>query len=455
VISVGHRRKLLDAIAAHATAVPAGETAVSRAAPLHADAERRQLTVMFCDLVDSTTLATRLDPEDLREIIAAYHRAVADVVKSFDGFVAKYMGDGVLAYFGYPQAHENDAERAVRAGLALLEAIARLNVGGKAVLRSRVGIATGLVVVGDVIGSGEAYERGVIGETPNLAARLQALAEPNSVVIAASTRRLTGRLFEYRDLGTPEIRGFGASVSISQVLRMGTFRGRFEAQHWGGLTRLVGREEELSLLARRWRQVQDGEGCVVLLTGEPGIGKSRIVREFEDQLSGQTHAQLGLFCSPLRQDSALFPVISYFEHAAAFAREDTGLQKLAKLEEYLARASANPEGIGLITELLSLSCDGRYPLAQFSPQQRKREDARGGAGPHSGAGGEAAGAGAVRGRTLDRGLAVLGLIMVGSALVVRTPAAVTPRMQAVEVLDSEAQPDQMPLYVNFEPDNWR
>jgi class 3 adenylate cyclase len=241
VISVGHRRKLLDAIANLAATIPVVETAATGGAPLRADAERRQLTVMFCDLVGSTALATRLDPEDLREIIAAYHHAVADVVRGFDGFVARYMGDGVLAYFGYPQAHEDDAERAVRAGLALVEAVAGLNIGGEAVLRTRVGIATGLVVVGDVSGSGEAYERDVVGETPNLAARLQPLAEPNSVVIAPSTQRLTGQLFDYRDLGTPQLKGFDAPVSISQVLGIRTFRGRFEAQHEGGLTGLVGR----------------------------------------------------------------------------------------------------------------------------------------------------------------------------------------------------------------------
>ncbi|HEV2549265.1 MAG TPA: AAA family ATPase [Stellaceae bacterium] len=373
VNSVGHRRKLLDAVAALEAPIPAVETPAFRRTPLQADPERRQLTVMFSDLVGSTALAARLDPEDLREIIAAYHRAVARVVKSFDGFVAQYMGDGVLVYFGYPQAHEDDAERAVRAGLAVVEAIAELNSGHEVALRTRVGIATGLVVVGDLIASGAAYELSAVGETPNLAARLQTLAEPNSVVIAASTRRLTGMLFEYRDLGTREIKGFSTPVSISQVLGIRTFQGRFEAQHGVGLTSLVGREEELDLLTRRWRQIQDGEGCVVLLTGEPGIGKSRIVREFENRLPNQAHARAGFFCSPLRQDSALFPVISYFEHAAGFVREDAGSLKLAKLEALLARTSAHTEAIGLIAELLSLPGDERYPVPQLTPQQRKEK----------------------------------------------------------------------------------
>jgi class 3 adenylate cyclase len=202
---VGHRRRLLDAIAALGGEAPAATTA----APIQTEAERRQLTVMFCDLVGSTALSARLDPEDLREVIAAYHRAVAKVVAGFDGFVAKYMGDGVLAYFGYPRAHEDDAERAVRAGLGIIDAVGRLDVKS-AQLQARVGIATGLVVVGDLIGEGSAQEQSVVGETPNLAARLQAMAELDAVVIAASTRRLVGDLFEYRDLGAAEIKGVAA-----------------------------------------------------------------------------------------------------------------------------------------------------------------------------------------------------------------------------------------------------
>jgi class 3 adenylate cyclase len=219
VTSVGHRRKLLDAIASLGMAVPAAVvTAPAPAAPAQVDAERRQLTVMFCDLVGSTALSARLDPEDLREVIATYHRAVADIVGGFDGFVAKYMGDGVLFYFGYPRAHEDDAERAVRAGLGLIDAVCRLDVKSEK-LQARVGIATGLVVVGDLIGEGSAQEQSVVGETPNLAARLQALAEPDAVVIAAGTRRLIGDLFEYRDLGVAEVKGIAVLVPAWQVLR--------------------------------------------------------------------------------------------------------------------------------------------------------------------------------------------------------------------------------------------
>jgi class 3 adenylate cyclase len=230
-------------------------------------AERRQLTVMFCDLVGSTALSARLDPEDLRSVIGAYHKCVAETIARFDGFVAKYMGDGVLAYFGYPKAHEHDAERAVRAGLALVEAVPKLATTAGSPLQVRVGIATGLVVVGDLIGAGAAQEQAVVGETPNLAARLQVLAEPGAVVIASSTRRLTGGLFEYRDLGTVPLKGFAENVPAWQVLGAGIAESRFEALR-ATTTPLVGRDEEIDLLMRRWEQAKRGEGCVVLIAGE-------------------------------------------------------------------------------------------------------------------------------------------------------------------------------------------
>jgi class 3 adenylate cyclase len=253
VTRVGDRRKLLDAIAALRQSAPPSpateqppEVAVPAAGPSSA-AERRQLTVMFCDLVGSTALSQRLDPEDLREVIGAYHRSVAEVVARFAGFVAKYMGDGVLVYFGYPQAHEDDAERAVRSGLALTEAVAGLDTMAGVPLQVRVGIATGLVVVGDLIGAGAAQEQAVVGETPNLAARLQVLAEPGTVVIAPSTRQLTGGLFDYADLGPVDIRGLAAPVVASTVLRESGAESRFEALR-AARTPLVGRDEELAML---------------------------------------------------------------------------------------------------------------------------------------------------------------------------------------------------------------
>src|SRR5215471_5925380 len=330
----------------------------------------RQLTIMFCDLVGSTPLAKRLDPEDLRDVIGAYHRAVAEVVGSFAGFVAKYMGDGVLAYFGYPWAHEDDAERAVRAGLALIEAVPRLELVAKVGLQVRIGIATGLVVVGDLTGSGEAQERGVVGETPNLAARLQTAAPPGTVVIASSTRRLTGGHFDYRELGSVALKGFNEPLSAWQVLAESRVEGRFEAQHEIGLSPLIGREEELELLRRRWRQAEEGEGRVVLLVGEAGIGKSRLTAALSERIGDEPHTRVRYFCSPHHQDSALYPFIAQLERAAGFARDDTVEEKLGKLRALLAPGTRNDEDIPLLSELLSLPSSAAD--LNLSPQ-RKRE----------------------------------------------------------------------------------
>ncbi len=234
---------------------------------------------MFCDLVGSTALSTRLDPEDLREVIAAYHACATEVVTRFGGYVAKYMGDGVLVYFGYPEASETDAENAVRAALALIDAVGRLSVGGVR-HEARIGLATGLVVVGELVGAGEAQERNVVGETPNLAARLQSAAAPNTVVVAATTRRLAGELFEYAAIEPAKLKGFEEPISAWRVLRERTVASRFEAFRAATQTPLVGREEEIELLRRRWQQIKEGEGRVVLLAGEPGIGKSRLTRRW-------------------------------------------------------------------------------------------------------------------------------------------------------------------------------
>ena len=298
---VGHRRKLLDAIAvlrAYASAkAPTAEAPPTLPKSPQDTAERRQVTVMFSDLVGSTALSARMDPEDLREVIAAYQKCVAETVVRFGGFVAKYMGDGVLVYFGYPQAHEDDAERAVRAGLELIGAVSALK--SNAPLQTRVGIATGLVVVGDLIGSGEAQERGIVGETPNLAARLQGLAEPNSVVIAEGTRKLLGDLFELEDLGVRSLKGVAEPVRAWMALRPSGAESRFEALHASGLTELVGREEELELLLRRWSKAKAGEGQVVLMSGEAGIGKSRLTAALMERLE-EPHTRLRYFCSVLR-----------------------------------------------------------------------------------------------------------------------------------------------------------
>jgi class 3 adenylate cyclase len=269
----------------------------------------------------STALSSSLDPEDLRDVIGAYHECVNEVVERFDGVVAKYMGDGILAYFGYPRAHEDDAERAIRAGLAFVDAVGRLDIGF-AKLQVRIGIATGLVVVGDFIGEGPAQEQSVVGETPNLAARLQTLAEPDTVVIAARTRRLVGDLFEYRDLGAFEVKGIAEPVPAWQVLRQGGVESGFEALRGPALSPLVGRDVELDLLLHRWAQAKAGEGQVVLISGEPGLGKSRIAAALEERLHAERHLRLRYFCSPHHQDSALFPFVDQLGRAAGFARED-------------------------------------------------------------------------------------------------------------------------------------
>jgi class 3 adenylate cyclase len=258
VVLGGHRRRLLDAIAALGAEPAASVTAAPRDAPAPAEAERRQLTVMFCDLIGSTALSARLDPEDLREVISAYHRCCADRITEAGGFVAKYMGDGVLAYFGYPVAHEHDAEHAVQAGLAVVEAAPKLTTPAGVPLQVRVGIATGLVVVGDLIGAGAAQEQAVVGETPNLAARLQALAEPGAVVIADGTRRLLGNLFELQDLGAKDLKGIAGPARAWAALRASSVGSRFDALHPTGLTALVGRDEEIRIAASALVPGKDG-----------------------------------------------------------------------------------------------------------------------------------------------------------------------------------------------------
>jgi len=374
--SVGHRRKLLDAIAALradiAAKAPAAEPDPSASDGARRDsAERRQITVMFSDLVGSTALSARMDPEDLRQIIAAYQDCVARIVRRFGGFVAQYLGDGVLIYFGYPQAHEDDAERAVRAGLELASAVAALET--PIPLQTRAGIATGLVVVGDLIGPGAAREYSVIGETPNLAARLQATAEPNMVVIAESTRRLLGNLFELKDLGSKHLKGTPGPVRAWAALRASSVASRFEALHASSLSALVGREEETELLMRRWLKAKAGEGQVVLLSGEAGIGKSRLAAALLQHLGAEPHARLRYFCSPQHTESALYPIIGQIERAARLAYDDTTTTKLDKVDALWAQSATPIEDAALFAELLSLPNDGRYPVLDLAPQQRRQK----------------------------------------------------------------------------------
>jgi class 3 adenylate cyclase/predicted ATPase len=337
-------------------------------------AERRQVTILICELVGTAALSSRLDPEDLREIIAAYHLAIGEVVTGFQGFVGKYMGEyageGVLVYFGYPQAHEDDAERAVRAGLSAIDVVGRLDV--KSVkLQARVGIATGLVVAGDIMGAGSAHGQSVVGETPHLAGRLKDLAEPEAVVIAASTRRLVGDLFEYRSLSAVEGKGVAAPSAVWQVLRPSIVASRFEALRGSALTPLVGRDEEVDLLLRRWARAKAGDGQIVLISGEPGIGKSRIAAELQERLRTDSHLRMRYFCSPFYRDSALFPFIDRLVRVSGFERKDTPAVKLEKLEAVLARAAPPDEDVALLADLMSLPASDRYPLPDLNPQQKK------------------------------------------------------------------------------------
>ena len=333
-------------------------------------AERRQLTVMICDLVGLTALAARLDPEDLREVIAVYHTAVAEIVTRFDGFVSRYMGDGVLVYFGYPRAHEDDAERAVRAGLGLIDAVGRLDVKSVKV-QARVCIATGLVVVGDLIGEGSAQAQSAVGEPPHLAARLQTMAEPDTVVIAAGTRRLVGDLFEYHELGAAGVKGIPAPVPAWRVLRPSVVASRFEALRGSALSPLIGRDVEIDLLLRRWARAKAGDGQIVLVSGEPGIGKSRIARALEERLFSEPHLRLRYFCSPYHQDSPLFPFIDQLGRASGFARDDIPAARLEKLEALLARAAPQREDVAFLADLMSLPASELHPLPNLAPQRMK------------------------------------------------------------------------------------
>ena len=377
VTIVGHRRKFLEAIAAlskPASAQHAGPGAPAAAPPAArpSAAERRQLTVMFVDLVGSTALSAALDPEEMGAAIRVYQNAVAGETLRFEGHIAKFMGDGVLAYFGWPQAHEDDAERAVRAGLALVRTVGALEVSGRR-LAARIGIATGLVVVGESVGEGEAQERAVVGETPNLAARLQALAAPGSVVISQATRRLVGSLFELTDLGPTRIKGFPEPIAAFVVEGEGSADGRFEALHGHRVTPLIGREHELAMLMERWSWAKDGDGQVVLIAGEAGIGKSRLLRALREKLAGEPHFALSHFCSAYHTNSALHPVVAQLERAAGFATHDEPGDRLAKLEALLAQGAEQlDEAAPLVGALLAVPTDERYHALNLSPQRQKQ-----------------------------------------------------------------------------------
>jgi class 3 adenylate cyclase/predicted ATPase len=374
VFSLGHRRKILHAISQLGGGPAQTSVAVrAAAAPAHVAAERRQLTVLFCDLVGSTALSDRLDPEDMREVIRAYQRSCASAVANYDGFVARYLGDGILAYFGFPHAHEDDAERAVRTGLDMVTSIGRIETRAGVRLEARVGIATGLVVVGERIGEDFLEEHDVVGTAPNVAARLQALAEPGTVVIAGATRRLLGETFDLRDLGQQDLKGLSEPVAVWSVAGIAASDSRFEVARAARLTHFVGRERETELLLERQRLAWEGHGQLVLISGDAGIGKSRIAAWLGDHLEMEAQAKLRFQCSPYHANSALFPFIVQLERAAGFASDDSPARRLDKLETMLASTPHAATDVPLLAALLSIPLSGRYPELELSPAQQRRQ----------------------------------------------------------------------------------
>jgi class 3 adenylate cyclase len=374
-VLLGHRRKMLRTIAELGGAIPSAPTGSATKPEREPpdEAERRHLTVMFCDLVGSTALSTRLDPEDMWRVVASYQAAIGAVIGRYQGMIAQYMGDGVLAYFGYPVAQEDSAVQAVRAALEMVDAVASLRTDVGSALQARVGIATGTVVMNELLVNEIPAEKAIVGETPNLAARLQTLAEPGTVLICPSTRQLTGGYFNYRDLGPLSLKGFAQPISASQVLGLSGVESRFEAMHSNKLPPLFGREEEMDLLLRRWRQAIQEEGRVVVLTGEPGIGKSHIAVALDERLQSEPHTKLRYFCSAHHTHSALFPFINQLERAAGFKHNDSPAQKLAKLDALLALSTDNPEHVAVLASLFALPIDNRFSLNDLIPQKRKEK----------------------------------------------------------------------------------
>jgi class 3 adenylate cyclase/ABC-type transport system involved in cytochrome c biogenesis ATPase subunit len=367
-VLLGHRRKMLRAIAELDQAELIAEPARRH------DAERRHLTVMFCDLVGSTALSARLDPEDMWEVIRAYRTACANVIVAYDGMIARFIGDGILAYFGYPRAHEDDAERAVRAGLDIIAAIGKLETRVEQPVEVRIAIATGLVVVGGLISGGASEEQAMVGDTPNVAARLQSLAEPGVVVVADSTRRLLGDLFTFRSLGDREVKGISEPIAVWAVEGASASESRFEAVRTARSIGFVGRKAEIEFVLSRQQLAWQGQGQVVLISGEAGIGKSRLVATLAEGLAVESHRRVRYQCSPYHTNSALHPFIAQLERAAGITSQDTPGQTLDKLEAMLALgtqqvATATP----LIAALLSIATGERYPPLGLSPAQQRRQ----------------------------------------------------------------------------------
>jgi class 3 adenylate cyclase/tetratricopeptide (TPR) repeat protein len=368
-LSFGQRRRLMKAL----RQTPSQEKQTdpkSQASSLSNRAERRQLTIMFVDLVDSTAMSTRLDPEEMGEVIRLYQNTVAGEIARFDGHLAKFMGDGILAYFGWPTAHEDEAERAIRVGLAIVSSVARLQNVQQLDLAARVGIATGLVVVGDLIGEGAAQEEAVVGDTPNLANRLQTLACSGEITVSEQTYRLAQDAFLFRDLGNHELKGMGKPTRVFAVIGERARFSRFEARPDGRARSLFGREQELGVLCEQWSQAVTGEAQGVLLLGEAGIGKSRLIQALVDAIEDQ-HFQIRYQCSPYYRDSPLFPVVQQLRYATQISAEDADETKLDKLERLLDVAGRSPESAPLVADLIGIPRLARYPHLEISSQLQR------------------------------------------------------------------------------------
>ena len=377
VSALGDRKKILNAISSLKTddsrktsklADPI-ETAVKQNLSTQNKGERRQLTVMFCDMVGSTEISNRLDPEELRELMRQYQDAVAGCIARYDGYLAKFLGDGILAYFGWPQAFEDQAERAVRAGIEVIEAVSQINHDKGIPLQSRVGIATGEVVIGDIVGETSAQSEAVIGETPNRAARLQTLAQPNQLIIGDVTKKLVGDLFVLEELGEKSLKGIPDPVSVWRVVKEKVVDTRFEAAHHGELSDFIGREHELGLLKERWSLSKLNEGQVVIVTGDAGIGKSRLIGELRNVVSQEPHFRMRYQCSPYHINTAFHPIIKRMERAAGMNADDSTDKKLDKLETLIGPSSKDvQENAAIFANLLSIESD-RYRLMEHSAQQ--------------------------------------------------------------------------------------
>ena len=376
-VSLGHRKKLLRAIDAVRPARQArGTTEVSHIgteaiSPVqHRDAEFRQITVMFCDLVGSTQLAEKLDPEDLHKLIDTYRGECSSAIRRYGGEVARYFGDGVMAFFGWPHAHEDDAVRAIHAALEIVSGVTKTS--GPVALACRVGVCSGPVIVGEIGNSTTSWSMDAVGETPNTAARLQTLAAPNTALISESTRRLVSAAFELQDLGLQELKGVTEPLHVYRVLAAKNITSRFDAAHAGSLTPLVGRSTELSLLLDRWRKVKEGDGQVIILSGTPGVGKSRLLHELKSHIQQEPHVLLHHQCSPYHSQSAFFPVIEQIEHAAQLTAREADAAKIAKLKTYLPRSTESSiDPVLLIAKLLSIPAENHRDLSGLTPQQIK------------------------------------------------------------------------------------